>query len=347
MHTRHLRTLSFIPRRSIGSDRWRLLALLVPGLLLAACSDDGAAPDATGATGGAAPGGVSGGSGGTSGSEASASGGASGSASLGSGGSSGAMSGGIMDNPEFGFKVPCPPPAQALILDFSSTTGGDGPSADAGSADAGSADAAAEPVRDATFGAFGISLAGGTYSYPGDGTWPIGSDVAQGNWHLTGDVGTYSGFGIYIAGCNVLDASAFDGISFTVSGSVAMGGALSMNVGTSANDVSHVWLNTVAVPPPATPAGVNSGRCIPASTNQYDGSCASATFPVPVTAEPTTVTVLWSQLTGGLPSAGVDPTEITGISWTLPAPPGAGDPVNAMPYAIDIVIDDIGFVDNP
>jgi hypothetical protein len=202
-------------------------------------------------------------------------------------------------------------------------------------------------VRDVTFGTFGITLAGGTYSYPGDGTWPIGSDVTQGNWHMTGNVGTYSGFGIYFGGCNVLDASAYDGISFTISGSVAMGNALTMNVATSANDQSHVWLNTVAMPPPPTPAGINSGRCIPASTNQYDGSCASPVFPVPVTAEPETVTVLWSQLTGGRPAASVDPREITSISWTFPPPAGAGDPVTAMPYPIDVVIDDISFVDNP
>jgi hypothetical protein len=43
----------------------------------------------------------------------------------------------------------------------------------------------------------------------------------------------------------------------------------------------------------------------------------------------------------------VNPSEVTSISWTFPPPPGAGDPVNAMPYPIDIVIDDISFVDNP
>lgn len=341
MQTRRLSTLPFVAERSIGSDRWRIIALLVPGFLLGACSDDSASPAGMGGTGGSGAGGtVSTGTGGTSMSGTGGTGmsGTGGTGTSSTGGTGGAM-GGIMDNPEFGFKVPCPPPAQALILDF--------PPA-GGSPDAGGADAAAPPpVRDATFGTFGVTLAGGTYSYPADGTWPIGSDVTQGNWHMTGNVGTYSGFGIYIGGCNVLDASAYDGISFTISGSVPMGDALVMNVGTSANEVSHVWLNTVAMPAPATPAGINSGRCIPASNNQYDGSCAAPAAVVPVTAQPATVTVLWSQLTGGLPAASVDPTEITGISWTFPAPPGAGDPVNAMPYPIDIVIDDISFVDNP
>jgi hypothetical protein len=68
---------------------------------------------------------------------------------------------------------------------------------------------------------------------------------------------------------------------------------------------------------------------------------------VPVTAAPATVTVLWSQLTGGRPAANVDPTEIISISWTFPAPPGAGDPAAAVPYPVDIVVDDIGLVDNP
>jgi len=147
-------------------------------------------------------------------------------------------------------------------------------------------------------------------------------------------------------GCNVLDVSAYDGISFIISGNVAMGNALTMNVGVSADQVSHVWLNRVSLPPPATPAGINAGRCIPAN-NQYDGTCSSPAFSVPVTAQPTTVTVLWSQLTGGSPAASVDPREIVGISWSFPTPPGAGDPVNAMPYPMDIVIDNISFVDNP
>jgi hypothetical protein len=281
---------------------------------------------------------ISPGNGGTGGASTSGSGGTSGTS--GSGGAGGAMGGGITDNPEFGLKIPCPPPTQALILDFAPAGGS--PSADAGGADA----AAPAPVRDASFGMYGVTFAGGTYYYPADGPWPIGSDVAQGNWHMTGDVGTYSGFGIYIVACNVLDASAYDGISFTISGSVAMGNALSMNVATSGNEVSHVWINTLAVPPPATPAAINSGRCIPASTNQFDGSCASPSVSVPVTAAPTTVTVLWSQLTGGQPAASVDPTEILGISWAFPVPPGAGT-ATPMPYPIDIVIDDIGFVDNP
>ncbi len=346
MQTRHLSTLSrhFIAERSVGSDRWGIVALLVPGFLLGACSDDSVAPPGMGGAG-ATPGAGGMVSPGNGGSNMSGSGGTSGNNTSGRGGTSGAGGGGIMDNPQFGFKVPCPPPAQALVLDFAPAGGSS--SADAGGADAGGADAAAPaPVRDATFGTFGVTLAGGTYSYPGDGTWPIGSDVAQGNWHMTGNVGTYSGFGIYIGGCNALDASAYDGISITISGSVAMGNALTMNVAISANEVSHLWLNTVAMPPPATSAGINSGRCIPVG-NQYDGSCASPAFSVPVTAEPATVTVLWSALTGGSPTASVDPSEITGISWSFPAPPGAGDPVNAMPYPIDIAIDDISFVDNP
>jgi hypothetical protein len=349
MQTRPLVMLSrpFIAERSIHSRRWSLVARLIPPLLFAACSDDAVSPSSTGGTAGASATAGSGGAGspggaGTGGNDTTGAGGSSGSNASGSGGSSGAMSGGIRDNPEFGFKVPCPPPAQALLLDFSPNTAEGDPGADAGGADA----AAPAPVRDTTFGTFGVSLAGGTYSYPADGMWPIRSDVSQGHWHLTGDVGTFSGFGIYIGGCNVLDASAYDGVSFTIAGSVAMGGALTLNVATSANDVSHVWLNTVAMPPPATPAGVNSGRCIPAS-NQYDGSCASPSLSVPVTAEPATVTVLWSQLTGGSPAPTVDPTEIVSISWTFPAPPGAGDPAAAMPYPVDVVIDDIGFVDNP
>jgi len=342
MQTRHLSTRSFSSARTIGSDRRWIMTLLLPAFLLGACSDDTASPAGIG---GAGAGGMA--SAGTGGSGAAGTGG-SGTAGTGGSGTGGSGTagtggmGGITDNPEFGFKVLCPAPAQALILDF--TPAGGSPGVDAGAADAG-ADAGAPPVRDTTFGNFGTTFAGGTYSYPADGTWPIASDVAQGNWHLSGNVGTFSGFGLYIGGCNVLDASTYDGISFTISGSVAMGNAITLNVNTSANEVSHVWLNTRQPPPPTT-AAVNSGRCIP-SGNQFDGSCAPPTFSVPVTAQPTTVTVLWAQLTSGYPSLTVNPSEITGISWSFPVPPGAGDPVNAMPYPMDIVIDNIRFVDNP
>ncbi len=334
MQTRRLFTLArhFIAETSAGSDRRIVALLLVSGSLLGACGGDSAASPGVGGSGGAMSGaGGSPGTGGTGGASTSGSGGRSG---------SGGASGAITDNPEFGLKIPCPPPTQALILSFAPAGGG--PSADAGGADA----AAPAPVRDASFGTYGVTFAGGTFYYPADGAWPIESNVAQGNWHMTGDVGTYSGFGIYIVACNVLDASAFDGISFTISGSVAMGNAIDMFVATSANEVSHVWINTVSMPTPATPAAVNSGRCIPASTNQFDGSCAAASVSVPVTAEPVDVTVLWSQLTGGRPTASVDPTEILGIFWAFPAPPGAGT-ATPFPYPIDIVIDDIGFVDNP
>jgi len=325
------------------------MTLLLPGFLLGACSDDGAAAIAMAGSAGAGAGGsgTAGSGGDTAGggsSSTAGSGGSGGSGTAGTGGSStagaGGMMGRIMDDPEFAFKVLCPPPPQPLILDFTPASGD--AVADAGAADAG----APAPLRDATFGSYGVTFAGGTYSYPTDGTWPIESDVSEGNWHLTGNVGTFSGFGLYIGGCNLLDVSAYDGISFTISGNVAMGNALTMNVGVSADQVSHLWVNRVSMPPPTTPAGINSGRCIPVN-NQYDGTCTSPAFSVPVTAQPTTVTVLWSQLTGGSPAASVDPREIVGISWSFPTPPGAGDPVAAMPYPMDIVIDNISFVDNP
>jgi hypothetical protein len=77
--------------------------------------------------------------------------------------------------------------------------------------------------------------------------------------------------------------------------------------------------------------------------NQYDGTCATPSFSVPVTATETTIEVRWADLTGGRPSASVDPAEITAIGWSFPAPSGAGTP-NPTTYAVDLFIDHLTFI---
>lgn len=338
MQTRFKPSTSFSAERSIC-----IAVLLAQGLLLGACVAEDVDPVGMGGTGGTSAGNGGGGQTGNNG--------GSGGSTPGGGGSGGG--GGVTGDPEFGIKLPCVPPTQAAFLDF---TLGAAPTADAGT-DAGAADAAAPVPADgnASFGDFSTQFSGGTYVYPSGGAWPVATDVSGGNWHITGDIGDYSGFGLYFGGtiapetraCTVVDLSAYDGISFTISGSVAMGNTLTMSVARSSNNVSHVWLNTIAMPRPNPPAERNSGTCIPASTNQFDGTCASPTTTITVTAEPTTVTVLWSQLMGGLPQAGVDPTEITGIAWSFPNPPGVGNAATAMPYPVDLVIDNFQFVNSP
>ena len=206
----------------------------------------------------------------------------------------------------------CPLPATALITDFTFAP------PDGGTTD----------TTGVHFGTYG-SLSGGEYVYPA----AIISDVSQSNWHISGTVGTYSGFGLYFDGCNRVDASKYKGISFKISGSMG-GNQLTFGVATLNDSIASGWINT---------HGGNStdpGRCIPASgSGQYtEQGCSTPTKTIPVTSAEAVVNVLWSDFAGGAPEASVlTPAEITGISWTLPWSGGT-------PYPVDIVIDDLSFI---
>ncbi len=211
----------------------------------------------------------------------------------------------------------CPLPATILITDFTYAP----------------PDGGATDTTGSHFGDSG-SLSGGEYVYPTTGSAPLTSDVSQSNWHITGTVGDYSGFGLYFDNCNRVDASKYKGISFTVSGSMG-GNQLTLGVSTLNDSIAAGWINT---------HGGNStapGRCIPTSgTGQYsEQGCSTPTKTIAVTSTPTVVNVLWSDFAGGSPEAGVaTPAEITSISWTLPWSSGGAS------YPVDVVIDDLSFI---
>lgn len=251
---------------------------------------------------------------------------------MGTGGNAGGT-GGVRSDPAFGVATECPALQQALITDFTPV---------AAAADAGVADAGAP--ANVTFGDFTTTLSGGLFTYPnaaGD-PYAVNSDVSTSEWHVSGNVGNYSGFGLFFTGCNRIDASNYAGISFTIRGNVAMSGNVTFSVGTSADDISFLWLNSQPTPPSPL-AAPNSGRCVPAMS-QYDGTCATPSFSVPVPATETLVEVRWADLTGGVPSATPNPEEITDIRWILPTPAGAGT-TTPVPYAADVYIDDLSFIE--
>lgn len=224
--------------------------------------------------------------------------------------------------PDTSDAIACPTPEDALILDFTYNPEGDG--------------------IQASFGDFTETFSGGTFVYPSAEQmtmYALTSDVTADNWHITGTVGDYSGFGLYFENCTKFDASTFDGIQFTISGDVGMGTTLDFRVGTAANTVSHEWLhdNGQTDEPP------NFGRCIPPGANQYDGSCSEPSVKVTVTDTPSTITILWDELEGGSPDATVTPSELTSIAWSLPAPAGVGTE-GVTTYSVDLVIDDLRFV---
>jgi hypothetical protein len=261
-----------------------------------------------------------GGSGGT----ASGLGGMTGGGTGGAGGGSYAVNDGVL----------CPLPAQPLITDFTYVA-----------PDGGVADAAVATQ----YNHFGdtTTLGGSEFAYPLDGTWPVTSDVSGSNWHIFGTLGTYSGFGLYFDNCTHVNASAYAGISFTISGSVALGGMVTMGVGTLKNVIAASWLLAHPVAGGTTPDPAAPGRCIPVATtatNQYTQSeCADATKTVPVTATPTTISIRWADFTGGKPELGVTPSDITNVYWFFPPPAGAGS-TTPTTYAADITIDDLKFI---
>jgi hypothetical protein len=194
----------------------------------------------------------------------------------------------------------------------------------------------------ALFGDFQRVLSGGTYVYPlaPDAEQAgLRSDVTDGDWHISGTVAEQSGFGLFLD-CQLLDASAFTGLAFRVSGSVEGAGTITLLIGTASNDVSAAWLlENDGVSPPG------SGRCTPVQS-EYDGTCSPARLEIAVSPQAREVIVPFAALGQGSPEAGVNPAELTTIAWALPSPPldPAGD---VEPYAVDLRLDDIRFVEGP
>ncbi len=213
--------------------------------------------------------------------------------------------------------VECPDPTTALITDFTLA-------------------ADATETAQITWGDFTDTFSGGTLVYPDT----LGSDMTSGAWHVSGEVADYTGFGFYFSvpsgSCGLIDASAFDGLSFTVSGTLPEGRALTMWVSTASTTVSTAWYLAHDI----TDKDPGFGRCEPASDNEYDGTCDNAKAAVPVTETPTTVALEWTDFTGGKPAGALNPAEITGFGFFFT---WGGSTDTA--YEVDVTIDDLSFIE--
>ena len=220
----------------------------------------------------------------------------------------------------------CPAVVEPLLLDFATANGG--------------------PAQ-ALFGDFSQLLSGGTFIYPaGAGevsdagipaTPGLVSDVAGGDWHITGRVVEAAGFGLFF-NCQLIDAARFAGIAFRVSGQAGPGNLVAVRMRTAGNEVARAWFIEAGISPPAT-----FGRCIPASS-QYDGTCEPANADVVVTPAGSDVVVRFDQLAGGRPESGVNPAELIQIEWALPLPE-VSDAGAVTSYDVDLRVDDIRFVE--
>jgi hypothetical protein len=173
----------------------------------------------------------------------------------------------------------------------------------------------------------------------GASVWGIKSEVVAGAWHLSGTVADYAGFNVYFDNCSRWDATAYKGISFTLSGTAAnLATPLSFAVTTVNDTTSAAWLISQG---DTTAKTTDVGTCTPSSGDgkYYHPGCADATKSISVPTTPTTITVLWSDFTGGQPDASPKPEQITGIYWNLP-----WNGTGSASYAADLTIDNLKFI---
>jgi hypothetical protein len=215
-----------------------------------------------------------------------------------------------------------------------------------------------------TYGCYGMFVDNDTYSLPGTSWWtgffggpfvyPVNSDahtsctttpltqtVSAHSWHITGtvgnDAGQHAGWGLWFTPC-MANFSGYGGISFTVSGSAGSTGVVTVTVNTSSNSVHD-------------PNSCNTNVNTCTATNPDGGSaCKSASTTFSVTGSSSTVTLRWTDFTGGNPSASPSAAEITGIYFAPPDPyteldADAGVSTRTVtPYSLDITIGDIMLV---
>ena len=199
----------------------------------------------------------------------------------------------------------------------------------------------------ATFGGYmeGMQYGGGTYIYPNAAMaadqMGLSNTFDGMNWHITGLVKDYSGFGLYLT--SVSDLSMFGGISFDISATFTAtgagdGGVPAASVTMSITDVAH------AVDSLHTADGsMTCGTCAPTSS-QYDGTCAAPSKVIALTSASATQTLHWNDLTGGkrppqFTGESPNPANIVAIAWALPwNGPGSAQ------YMVDILVDNIKYI---
>lgn len=143
---------------------------------------------------------------------------------------------------------------------------------------------------------------GGTFTYSGNAITAAAVDMAL---NIKGTVSGYHGFGVYLNSC--VDASAYTGVSFKIKGNVGPGAKLNF----------RVQLNS------DTPIDVTNhkGTCMPADPADAYPDCHSPAVDITDISETEkTVMINFSELSGGKPTATVDPKEIVGFEWAFTWP---------------------------
>ncbi len=237
--------------------------------------------------------------------------------------------------------VACPPTAASgLIADFTYP------------ADAGAPPDGGAPPR---FGDDSTVLSGGGSTFANTPGSIDLSDSSGGDWHIRGNVANYAGFSLYFDDipnateknmpCNMVDATGFTGIQFTLWGDTA-GNTITMSMGIVDDSPTASWFQSIGVTL-STP--LPAGACIPNPNGMqyYHPGCGDPTagaISVTGTASaPQTVTLHWSDFINGACMPNVIPSQIVSVAWAFAwgAPTG---PTTA--YAVDIHVDNLKFITN-
>ncbi len=299
-------------RRASTSMNLGLVTFVAGLCVVAACGDDTPAPIAIGGAAptagtdpGVAAGSSSGGAGGAGTAGSAVAGSATGGVATGGGGtSSGGVGGsGVAGMPMAGMNTGGFPqlptackgivPAQALISNF---------------------DDLVTPIWGE--GTSDTDFSGGFFTYP---TGSITNDIANDNLTASGNVSTYSGFGIYVTYCG--NASSYAGVKFKISGNAGETGTLVFHVQTNATK----W------------ADGQKGSCLGPKNLEFTSCVPPTTLITGISAAPKEVTILWTDVKDGKPVATTDGSDIIGFNWSFTWPAAAA-------YAASITIDDMELV---
>jgi hypothetical protein len=163
----------------------------------------------------------------------------------------------------------------------------------------------------------GQSLTGGAFSYVNVEMTPLDRVLAEGALHVTGSVppGEFKGFGFWFGPCH--DASPFEGVQFTLSGSIA-GGSVAVQLQTEENY-------------PVDTANTKGACVAPSGVEPWD-VCKSNSYEVPAldAANGYNYYIPWAQFTGGAPIATVSPNQLLGVQFQTNCGPDAECPVDLM-----------------
>ena len=155
-------------------------------------------------------------------------------------------------------------------------------------------------------------------AFPSSLTLTPSGDVVR----LAGTVGDFSSLGVTFGAC--VDGAAYAGLGFDIGGSVGSTGMLTIIVDTRENNPE----------PPFTA----TGTCVPGDAANPYADCRSAFLALPVSPAAAPAAVRFGDFRGGMPAAGVDPSQMLAIWFSFPWS------ATAEPYAVDLTLGNVTLV---